>query len=136
MRIQVLRDFAGKLTNEQRIYPGQYELGDDALFGAGQYLLDNGFAVISDDAVAEAEIETQESHAVDYSDWTVSALKDELEARGIDIDALEGSGAGGKLLKDDLVTVLEGDDADAREPQNETIEFNGRTIDAQAPEAD
>lgn len=46
MRIQVIRDFAGRLTGERRIFPGEYALEDPALFGAGQYLLDNGFAVV------------------------------------------------------------------------------------------
>lgn len=136
MRIQVLQDYAVRVTGERRIHVGEYDLYDPDLFGCGKHLLNIGRAVVVGDAVAEAEVEAQEAETVDYSNWTVSALKDELEGRGIDIDALEGSGAGGKLLKDDLVTVLEGDDADAREPQNETIEFNGRTIDAQAPEAD
>lgn len=44
MRIKVLREFSGRITREQRIYPGEYTLDDPALFGAGQYLLDNDFA--------------------------------------------------------------------------------------------
>lgn len=123
MRIQVTREFAGRLTNEQRIYPGVYELNDEALFGVGQYLLDNGFArslgePVSDAEAAllpEAELEEDSDEPVDYSTWTVSALKEELEARGIDVMTLEGSGANGNVLKEDLVLVLQGDDADEGE---------------------
>ena len=127
MRIHVFRDFAGKLTGERRIYPGDYALDDAALFGVGQYLLDNGFAVSlgepvsAEDAASEPEAEIDvvdaDDEPVDYSTWTVSALKDELEERGIDIMALKGSGANGNVLKEDLVLVLQGDDADNAEEE-------------------
>ena len=142
MRIQVTREFAGKLTNERRIYPGVYALDAEELFGVGQYLLDNGFAVVADsesysvdpdsDGITHAEWnvgytsvqpddavddDAVDDEPVDYSIWTVSALKEECEARGIDIMTLEGSGANGNLLKEDLVLVLAGDDADDAEEE-------------------
>jgi hypothetical protein len=144
MRIQVLRDYAGRLTNERRIQPGVYELDADELFGVGQYLLDNGFAValgepVTDEEAAElpeAEVESftvdsdntddtepeadeptdDDSDEVDYNLWTRAQLEEELEARGIDLPT-EGSGANGNVLKDDLVLVLEGDDADDEEEE-------------------
>jgi len=59
MKIQLKRDFAGRLTNEARILPGVYDSEDPALFGIAAYLVDNGFAVIIEEAapvLTEAEL--------------------------------------------------------------------------------
>lgn len=45
MRIRVLANYGGAMTNEARIEPGEYDFDAPELFGAGQYLLDNGHAV-------------------------------------------------------------------------------------------
>lgn len=45
MKIQVTRDFAGRLTKERRILPGVYDSEDPALMGLADYLAENGFAV-------------------------------------------------------------------------------------------
>jgi hypothetical protein len=56
MRIQVLHDYAGRVTREHRIEVGEYDLYDPDLFGCGQHLLDIGVAVvIEDDTATEAE---------------------------------------------------------------------------------
>lgn len=49
MRIQVLRDYGGRRTNDQRILPGVYDVGDECLFGLEDYLVnDQGVAVFLD----------------------------------------------------------------------------------------
>lgn len=47
-----------------------------------------------------------------YADMTVDELRAECELRGIDLSQMEGNGANGRLLKDDLIAILEGDDLD------------------------
>ena len=139
MRIRVTREFAGRITNERRIYPGEYEKSDAALFGVGQYLLDNGFAhpvdvppaadvpapppVVIDvveflgrtvERIAPVDTdvsgEVPEDSPTDYSDWTVKELEAEIEARGINHDSIVGTGANGNVLKEDRVRALEADD--------------------------
>jgi hypothetical protein len=43
--IQLLHDFAGRLTREQRIWPGVYDADDPTIFGLADYLVANGHAV-------------------------------------------------------------------------------------------
>lgn len=120
MHIRVLRDFGGRLTNEQRILPGDYALDDPALLGVGQYLLDNGFAAaldpipesapvdagvvdeIPDGAVVtsqEAEAPDDAPQGVDYAAMTIAELKALLDERGIDY--------GDARRKDDYVALVE-----------------------------
>lgn len=149
MRIYVTREFAGRLTDERRIYPGVYDLDAKELFSVGQYLLDNGFAapLVSESELIDPGAGTEFPHfevvdeaPVDYSAWTVSALKDELVVRGIDVLTLKGTGANGNLLKEDLVLVLQGDDADesasVADAQSvvDTVEFKGRALPVQDAE--
>lgn len=47
--IRLLRDYAGRRTNEQRILPGVYAADDPALFGQAEYLVENGHAVFTDE---------------------------------------------------------------------------------------
>ncbi len=49
-RIRVLVNYGGFNTQERRILPGEYEVNDPALFGAADYLIQNGQAVVLDDA--------------------------------------------------------------------------------------
>jgi hypothetical protein len=50
MKIKMLKNFGGVLTNEKRIVEGVYESDDPSLFGIADYLVDNGHAVIVADA--------------------------------------------------------------------------------------
>lgn len=73
MRIRVTRDFGGRITDEKRIHPGEYDLSDPALFGVGKYLLDNGFAEAMEVAVEADPVDA----AVDTPD-TVSNVSGEM----------------------------------------------------------
>lgn len=143
MRVQVLVNYGGALTHELRIFPGVYDADDPRLFGLADHLIEAGHAIALDDdedAVEElvapqVEWETishdewaalegrlapaaaveDEPQAVDYEAFTVDQLRAQASDRGIDLDALRGSGKDGRLLKADLVAILEGDDADAEE---------------------
>ena len=86
MRIRVTREFAGRLTDEKRIYPGEYEMGAPELFGVGRYLLDNGFAVSVDapafeDAPSPAPIIVDE---IEFDDRTIQRFAPE----GDGVDAI------------------------------------------------
>jgi hypothetical protein len=68
MRIQVLINYGGRNTGEQRIKPGEYDADDPRVYGIADYLVANGHArVIAVDpppvADVEAEIETTEAEA-------------------------------------------------------------------------
>ncbi len=59
MKIQLLHNYGGRRTNEQRIPPGVYDASDERLFGLAQYLVENDHAVIveSDESpVSEDEL--------------------------------------------------------------------------------
>lgn len=45
MKIKMLKNFGGVLTNEKRIVEGVYDSEDPRLFGIAQYLVDNGHAI-------------------------------------------------------------------------------------------
>jgi hypothetical protein len=47
-RIHVPYNFGGTVTGERRILPGEYDISDPALFGAGRYMLANGHATLVD----------------------------------------------------------------------------------------
>lgn len=46
MKIQVLHNYGGKLTKEQRILPAIYDTTDERLFGLADYLVINRHAII------------------------------------------------------------------------------------------
>ena len=48
MKIQVLHNYGGKLTKEQRILPAIYDATDERLFGLADYLVTNGHAIYVD----------------------------------------------------------------------------------------
>ena len=50
--ILVKSNYGGRITDERRILPGLYALDDERLFGAGQYLVENGHAVMVADPSA------------------------------------------------------------------------------------
>lgn len=54
----------------------------------------------------------QVNPAPDYDSESVDGLKEEAERRGIDLSGVAGSGKDGRLLKADLIAVLEGYDRD------------------------
>lgn len=130
MRIRVTREFGGRLTSEQRIYRGEYGMDDPALFGVGQYLLDNGFAEPIDapeveetpvDVAAEVPVEISDVSGetnvsepapvpLVYAEWTNSELLAEIERRDIGLKEDGGSGSKGAYVKADYVHILEADD--------------------------
>lgn len=137
MRIRVLINYGGALTNELRILPGDYDQDDPRLFGLAGWLLEVGHAIALDEPAApivpEPEpvvwqtISHEEWAALegrqapepepqpergDYETFTVEQLRALCADRGIDLDAIQGSGKDGRLLKADLIAVLEGDDLD------------------------
>lgn len=77
MRIQVTRDFAGSMTAEKRIYPGEYAVNDPKLFGIGEYLLANGFAVEAGEPEAEAapEVPEEKGEPVEFKGRMVETVK-------------------------------------------------------------
>lgn len=137
MKLHLRINYGGARTNEQRIPPGDYDADDERLFGLAGYLVDNGHAVWVDaptldaselpapepDAPALATLSHEEAmarmgraepepEAPTYAEMTIAALMALCEARGIDLSAVKGSGAQGRLLKEDYIAVLEGDDRD------------------------
>jgi len=52
MRIRVKGTYTGWKTNERVIYPGLYDVDDARLFGAANYLIRNGHAVVVAEPVA------------------------------------------------------------------------------------
>jgi hypothetical protein len=44
-RIRVLNNFGGKVTNERRILPGDYDADDEAIMGLADYLVSEGVAI-------------------------------------------------------------------------------------------
>lgn len=82
MRIRVNRDFGGRITDERRIPPGEYALDDPALFGVGQYLLDNGFAEMLEPlVVADAPVDIAiDAFEAAESDATGESIEPEAEA--------------------------------------------------------
>lgn len=51
MRIEVLKNFGGVLTNEKRILPGVYDSSDPRLFGVADYLVEHGHARVVEDSI-------------------------------------------------------------------------------------
>lgn len=71
MRIQVKRSFSGRITGEQWIAAGEYDVDDPALFGLAAYLVENGFAAVVDGAGGDEPtpaVEAQESPVLSESD--------------------------------------------------------------------
>lgn len=126
MRIRVLHDYAGRVTRENRIQVGEYDLHDPDLFGCGKHLLDIGVAVVVDGDLIETV--EPESVPIGYDAMTVEELRAVCDLRGIDVDEIEGSGARGRVLKDDYVAALAKSDARTSLAVADAIEFNGRTL--------
>lgn len=110
MRIRVTREFAGRITHEQRIYPGEYGLEDDVLFGVGQYLLDNGFAVIPGDP----EPVPQPAPA--------PRVIDEIENDGRIIQRLAPESDSDDAIPDDTTVAAPDDEPYASDVSGETVE--------------
>jgi hypothetical protein len=53
MRIKVYHNYGGWATNDRRIFPGIYDIDDDALFGVGEYLVTNGHAEVVEEPEPE-----------------------------------------------------------------------------------
>ena len=104
MRIKVTRYVQSADTDQRIIEPGVYYATDKAVEGLVEGLLQRGEAVKIDDKVRKPK-------AAGYGSRTVDALEADARERGI-YDAIEGSGAGGNIVKDDLVGALEADDED------------------------
>lgn len=52
--IRVRFNFGGRMTNEQRIEPGDYVADDERLHGLAEYLVANGIAeIVADEAPAD-----------------------------------------------------------------------------------
>lgn len=141
MKIQLLQHYRGRLTRNQVILSGIYELDDERLFGVGQYLLDNGFAVLVEDVAPRkapqpwtGEIpsigdaprqsaggsDTLTADAVvtppvvNYADMDMELLRAEVAKRDLS-DRVIGTGANGSVKKVDLITALEAADAESDE---------------------
>lgn len=69
MKIELLHDFAGRLTHEQRIYPGVYDEADERLFGLAQYLVDNDHAVVVTEKVSRTT--SKDTYGSDAADLRV-----------------------------------------------------------------
>lgn len=129
-RIRLLVNFGGSPTNFRRILPGEYAVDDPQLCGLASFLVESGQAEWVDDAAPEVVIASNvgqlDSDSIPHDDEAeepadtvapdspldLNAMTvDELEAYaisiGIDLDAIEGSGAGGRVLKADLIAAIE-----------------------------
>ena len=110
-RIELLHDYAGYNTRERRIQPGIYEADDPALFGLAVYLCEHGHAVW----LAESEtytIDDGDFHAevypyVDLQAMTREELDEYAAQIGVDIEAIEGTGANGNVVKADVIRAIE-----------------------------
>jgi len=54
--ISVHNNYGGRLTNEERIEPGEYEDTDPRLFGLAKYLVENGHAEVIAESLPEEVI--------------------------------------------------------------------------------
>jgi hypothetical protein len=81
--IEVLINFGGRLTNERRILPGVYEIGDSRLFGLENYLVDNGFAHWVDPSVTDMVANIQAETGVEFVDFP-SVVDEPVEVEGRD----------------------------------------------------
>jgi len=84
--IYVKQNYGGRLTNEQRILPGEYDITDERLFGAGEYLIANGYAVVTSETVDPIEAELEEVLGDGLSpEPTKKELTERLEKLGVAI---------------------------------------------------
>lgn len=121
-RIRLKRHYR-RVGSSHRAEPGEYNIDDPRLHGWGTYLVQNDHADVieyEDEPVvkaAPAQVEqpaegTEEAEESDLEPFDPNTLsKDELVRAlnnlGIDVDAIEGSGKGGDVLKVDLVAAYE-----------------------------
>lgn len=131
--IHVPHEYRGWNTNERTIPAGEYVLGEAALYGVGQYLLDNDMAevlsatlapeVVPDPASpppAESAPEPVPVAIVDNDDdteeldgepilllnMTVNELEEYADGIGLDPTTVKGTGTNGNILKADLVKAI------------------------------
>lgn len=105
MAVQVLHNYGGAPTGEQRILPGLYDENDPALFGVGDYLVESGHAV---------RIKNQPPKPVDPADAYKALTNDEIKAlaqsRNVEL--------GDATKKADMIALLVA--ADAAAPAEDT----------------
>lgn len=78
--IQLLHDFAGRLTGEKRIFPGVYDADDPTIMGLAEYLVQNGHAVWVDAPPAPVVLpDTATDSMVEFTTAT-ALIDDEPEA--------------------------------------------------------
>ena len=100
--IQLLHDYAGRRTNEDRVWAGVYDAADPRLYGLAEYLVENGHAIWTDAPAA--------THFVAGAETGVDSLA----------DAVLGS----------VEWQLDEAEAQAKEPvePSEELEFKGRKL--------
>lgn len=115
MQIQVIRDFAGKLTHEKRIFPGFYESGDPRLLGVEDYLVQHGFA------------QRVNAPAEEMVDAIAKETGVEMVGFGVPLDETTGVAHEGDALEIGHIT-----EPALAEEEGEAVdfEFKGRTIKA------
>jgi hypothetical protein len=136
-QIQILENYGGKRTNNQRILPGVYDVGDPALFGLEDYLVHelkkavylepeplNSAEVVGtvealapiddDDSGFISPLDAPGSDPTPYDNMTLTQLRAECEKREINWKELSGTAKNGGMAKSDLIYLLDGDDRDQR----------------------
>lgn len=132
MKINLLRNYGGWNTHEQRIEPGVYDADDGRLFGLAAYLIENGHAVAvieesgNDQSnnlpytVTEIQSATRtidadlsgtpiphtETDEYPYEQWSFNDLRAEITWRQISKDTIARSGKNGAANKEDLIEAL------------------------------
>jgi hypothetical protein len=99
----IVRDEA--LNIDRQLIAGQPVPPD--LVDAYRARVGDGQAAQSPGAAARADTDGGSADGLDYGGQTVEELQAEAERRGLEIT---GTGAGGKVVKGDLVTALQGAD--------------------------
>lgn len=83
--IHVKANFGGLVIGNNRILPGDYDITDERLFNAGEYLVANGHAVVTKDEPDALESKPVEALGGDIAELTKAQLVEKLDALGIDI---------------------------------------------------
>jgi hypothetical protein len=104
VKIQLLHNYGGKLTNEQRILPAIYDGDDPALFGLAHYLVETGHAIVISGERIQTEIVKP-----DYEALTLDELRDLLAEFDMTEDAIVSDvSAHWKTRHKELVAWFEG----------------------------
>lgn len=86
--IQLLKDYAGRRTNEQRVWPGFYDEEDPTIMGLAAYLVETGHAVWVDTPPSPVVLpDTAVDSMVEFNTAVVSTsdepeIQDEIEFDG------------------------------------------------------